>query len=93
MLREALTIVRKHKASIVIAKLDRLSRDVALISNLTAQRTPFIITELGTDVDPIMLHIYAAFAEGTGADRTADARGVSAEEGVLLGNRTNLALA
>ena len=39
MLREALTIVRKHKASIVIAKLDRLSRDIAFISSLMRKRS------------------------------------------------------
>jgi DNA invertase Pin-like site-specific DNA recombinase len=33
MLRETLAIARKHKASIVVAKFDRLSRDVAFISN------------------------------------------------------------
>ena len=28
-----------------------------------AQRVPFIVTELGADADPFMLHIYAALAE------------------------------
>ena len=28
-----------------------------------AQRVPFIVTELGADTDPFMLHIYAALAE------------------------------
>ena len=28
-----------------------------------SQRVPFIVTALGMDVDPFMLHIYAAFAE------------------------------
>jgi DNA invertase Pin-like site-specific DNA recombinase len=45
------------------AKLCRFSRDVAFISGLTAQRVPFIVTELGADADPFMLHIYAALAE------------------------------
>ena len=48
---------------VVVAKLDRLSRDVAFISGLMAQRVPFIVTELGRNVDPFMLHIYAALAE------------------------------
>jgi len=38
-----------------------LSRD--FISGLMAQRVPFIVTELGPDVDPFMLHIHAAVAE------------------------------
>jgi hypothetical protein len=44
-------------------KLDRLSRDVAFVSGLMAQRVPFIVAELGRDVDPFMLHLYAALAE------------------------------
>ena len=48
---------------LVVAKLDRLSRDVAFVSGLMAQRVPFIVAELGRDADPFMLHLYAALAE------------------------------
>jgi DNA invertase Pin-like site-specific DNA recombinase len=48
---------------VLVAKLDRLSRDVAFIAGLMAQRVPFIVAELGADADPFMLHIYAALAE------------------------------
>jgi hypothetical protein len=40
-------------------KLDRLSRDVHFISGLMAQRVPFLVTELGPDVDPFVLLLYA----------------------------------
>ena len=50
----------KPKAVAIVAKLDRLSRDVAFISSLMVQRVPFIVAELGPDVDPFMLHVYAA---------------------------------
>jgi DNA invertase Pin-like site-specific DNA recombinase len=46
---------KKAKCSIVVSKLDRLSRDVAFVSGLMAQRVPFIVTELGRDADPYML--------------------------------------
>ena len=46
-----------------MAKLDRLSRDVHFISGLMVHKVPFIVTTLGADADPFMLHIYAAFAE------------------------------
>jgi DNA invertase Pin-like site-specific DNA recombinase len=46
-----------------VAKLDRLSRDVHFISGLMVERVPFLVADLGTDTDPFMLHIYAAFAE------------------------------
>jgi DNA invertase Pin-like site-specific DNA recombinase len=48
---------------VIVAKLDRLSRDVAFISGLMTKRVPFICADLGRDTDPFMLHIYAAFAE------------------------------
>ena len=47
----------------MVPKLDRLSRDVHLISGLMKHRVNFIVTELGTDVEPFLLHIYAALAE------------------------------
>jgi DNA invertase Pin-like site-specific DNA recombinase len=54
---------RKAKVAMVVAKLDRLSRDVAFIAGLMSQGVPFIVAELGADADPFMLHIYAALAE------------------------------
>jgi len=62
-LAEVLAKAKRAKAPVLVAKLCRLSRDVAFISGLMAQRVPFIVTELGADADPFMLHIYAALAE------------------------------
>src|SRR5918998_216583 len=62
-LAAALAAARKAKCPVIVAKLDRLSRDVAFIAGLMAQRVPFIVAELGPDADPFMLHIYAALAE------------------------------
>jgi len=93
-LREALAEARKAKASIVVAKLDRLSRDVHFISGLMSQRVPFIVAELGAEADPFMLHIYAALAEKERAmisERTTSALARAKDRGVVLGNRTNLA--
>ncbi|MGV7031035.1 recombinase family protein [Methylobacterium symbioticum] len=91
-LAAALTRARKLKCAVVVSKLDRLSRDVAFIAGLMAQRVPFIVTELGTDADPFMLHIYAALAEKERAlisQRTRAALAGKVGKGVL-GNRTNL---
>ena len=93
-LAAALAAARKAKAPVVVAKLCRLSRDVAFISGLMAQRVPFIVTELGTDADPFMLHVYAALAEKERnmiADRTRAALAAKKAQGAILGNRTNLA--
>src|SRR5215213_2863202 len=62
-LAAALAEARRHRCPVLVAKLDRLSRDVAFIAGLTAQRVPFVVAELGPDADPFMLHIYAALAE------------------------------
>jgi DNA invertase Pin-like site-specific DNA recombinase len=62
-LAAALSAARQAKCSIVVSKLDRLSRDVAFVSGLMAQRVPFIVAELGCDADTFMLHLYAALAE------------------------------
>jgi hypothetical protein len=37
---------------VAVAKLDRHSRDVHFISGLMAHRVPFLVAELGQDVDP-----------------------------------------
>lgn len=77
-LANALTRARRAKCSVVVAKLDRLSRDVAFISSLMARRVPFISVELGAECDPFMLHLYAALAE---------------KERALISARTKAALA
>jgi DNA invertase Pin-like site-specific DNA recombinase len=87
-LTAALALARRQKAPIVVAKLDRLSRSVAYISNLMRHRVPFIVAELGVDTDPFLLHIYAALAEKERAmisRRTKDALAAAKARGVRLG--------
>ena len=62
-LAAALATARQNKAAVVVAKLDRLSRDVAFVAGLMAQKVPFVVAELGQDVEPFLLHLYAALAE------------------------------
>jgi len=93
-LAKALSRARKLKCPVVVSKLDRLSRDVAFISGLMAQRVPFVVAELGRDVDPFVLHLYAALAEKERAmisARTKAALAAKKKQGAILGNRTNLA--
>ncbi|TIL45823.1 recombinase family protein [Mesorhizobium sp.] len=88
-LAAALSDAKRNDCAVVVAKLDRLSRDVAFISALMAKRTPFIVAELGADVSPFMLHIYAAVAEQERAmisQRTKDALAAVKARGVKLGN-------
>jgi hypothetical protein len=58
---------KKLKAPVIAAKLDRLSRDVALHRGLMKSRVPFIVTELGIDTYHFTLHLFAALASKSGA--------------------------
>ena len=62
-LAAALSEARRQRCSVGVAKLDRLSRDVHFISGLMAHRVPFVVADLGPDVDPFILHLFAALAE------------------------------
>jgi DNA invertase Pin-like site-specific DNA recombinase len=93
VLSETLNTARKEDAAVIVSKLDRLSRDVHFISGLMAHRVPFIVTELGKDADPFMLHLYAALAEKERlliSQRTTEALKAAKARGVRLGNQTNL---
>jgi DNA invertase Pin-like site-specific DNA recombinase len=95
-LAAALALARKLKCSVVVAKLDRLSRDVAFIAGLMAQRVPFVVAELGRDADPFMLHLYAALAEKERrliSGRTKAALAARKANGGRLGNPRNIAQA
>jgi DNA invertase Pin-like site-specific DNA recombinase len=96
MLRAALAQARKAKCPVIVAALDRLSRDIAFVSGLMAQKVPFIVTELGADANPFMLHIYAVSAEKQRAmisARTKAALAAKKAQGALLGNGINLTAA
>ena len=93
-LAAALAAAKATKCSVVVAKLDRLSRDVAFVAGLMAQRVPFIVAELGRDADPFMLHLYAALAEKERrliGERTKAALAAKRAAGASLGNPRNLA--
>jgi DNA invertase Pin-like site-specific DNA recombinase len=88
-LRAALAAARKADAPVVVAKLDRLSRDVHFISGLMAKKVPFVVADLGADTDPFLLHLYASLAEKERAlisQRTRDALAQAKQRGVVLGN-------
>jgi DNA invertase Pin-like site-specific DNA recombinase len=77
-LAAALAEARRKRCPVAVAKLDRLSRDVHFISGLMAHRVPFLVAELGPEVDPFILHLFAALAE---------------KERAMIGARTKAALA
>ena len=90
-LAAALKAAKKAKASVCVAKLDRLSRDVAFISGLMAQKVPFIVAELGMQAPSFMLHVFAAMAQEERrliSERTRAGLQAAKRRGVMLGSAT-----
>lgn len=87
-LRAALAASKAAGAMVLVSKLDRLSRDVHFISGLMVHKVHFTVAELGTDVDPFMLHLFSALAEKERAmisQRTKAALAALKARGVKLG--------
>ncbi len=87
-LAAALAEAKRLKCAVLVSKLCRLGRDVHFISGLMVNRVPFIVSELGADVDPFMLHGYAALSEKERAmisSRTKDALRAAKARGKVLG--------
>jgi DNA invertase Pin-like site-specific DNA recombinase len=88
-LAAALNAGRAMRAPVLVSKLDRLSRDVHFISGLMAERVEFIVTELGKQADPFVLHLFAALAEKERhliSERTKAGLAAARKRGVKLGN-------
>ena len=61
-LGKALALCRKQKATLIIAKLDRLARNVAFIANLMESGVDFIAVDMPS-ATRLTIHILAAVAE------------------------------
>jgi DNA invertase Pin-like site-specific DNA recombinase len=88
-LAAALKHAKRSAGAVCVAKLDRLSRDVAFIAGLMSKRVPFMVCALGRNVDPFTLHIYAALAEQERrfiSQRTVAGLQIAKERGIVLGN-------
>ena len=88
-LQAALLEAQRLGGQIIVAKLDRLSRDVHFISGLMTQGVPFVVAELGNKVPPFQLHLWAAFAEEERrriSERTKAGLAAAKARGVKLGN-------
>lgn len=86
-LLEALALCKKHKATLVIAKLDRLSRNVAFIANLMESTVEFVCCD-NPRANKTMIQIMAVFAEHERdmiSKRTKEALAASKARGKQLG--------
>jgi DNA invertase Pin-like site-specific DNA recombinase len=62
-LNDAISLAKKHNATLLVAKLDRLSRKVSFIASLMEDRKLNFKVATMPHADPFQLHIYAALAE------------------------------
>lgn len=86
-LRAAIEACRKQKATLVIAKLDRLARNVAFISKLMEDRVEFVAADMPS-ANRLTVHILAAVAEEEAraiSARTKAALAAAKARGVKLG--------
>jgi DNA invertase Pin-like site-specific DNA recombinase len=91
-LREALAACRVWGATLVIAKLDRLARNVAFVANLMDAGVEFVAVDFPM-ANRLTVHILAAVAEheaGMTSARTRAALAAARARGVRLGNPQNL---
>ena len=87
-LRAALALAKKHKVTLVIAKLDRLSRNMAFTAQLMDAGVDFVAVD-NPHASRLTLHILAAVAEHERemiAARTRDALAAAKARGTILGS-------
>ena len=87
-LAEALALAKKHKAILVIAKLDRLARNVHFISGLLESNVQFIAADM-PEADRTFLQMAAVFAEWEAkkiSERTKSALQMAKARGTKLGS-------
>ena len=88
MLQAALDLARKQKATLVVAKLDRLARDVQFISTLLNGQVKFICADM-PEADRTFLQMMAVFAEYEAkriSERTTQALAALKRQGKVLGS-------
>jgi len=86
-LAEALSLCRAHRATLIVAKLDRLARNVAFVSNLMESGVDFLAVDF-PQANRLTIHILAAVAEhevSRISARTKAALAAAKERGVQLG--------
>jgi DNA invertase Pin-like site-specific DNA recombinase len=86
-LRAALALCRKRKATLVIAKLDRLARNVHFVSGLIESGVDFVAADM-PQANKTMIQMYAVMSEWERdaiSKRTKEALAAARARGVKLG--------
>jgi DNA invertase Pin-like site-specific DNA recombinase len=88
-LAEALKLAKRRRAIVIIARLDRLARNVAFIAALMESKVEFVAVDF-PQADQLTIHIMAAMAEHEArliSERTKAALARVKARGVKLGGR------
>lgn len=92
VMAQALAACRDQRATLIIAKLDRLGRSVSFIAGLMEAKVPFVAVDMPF-ATPLLLHVMAAFAEHERTQisaRTRAALAAAKVRGVELGKNGKL---
>jgi len=87
-LEKAMAAAKRRKATLVIAKLDRLARNVYFVSGLLESKVRFVCCDVA-EADRMMLQMLAVFGEHEArmiSERTRAALAAARARGVKLGN-------
>ncbi|GAV35458.1 DNA-invertase hin [Roseomonas sp. TAS13] len=83
----AVALCRRRRATLLVAKLDRLARRVSLISSLMESDVPFVAADM-PEANRLTIHVLAAVAEHERSmisQRTKDALAAAKARGTRLG--------
>jgi len=87
-LRKAIAHAKRSKATLIVAKLDRLSRSVAVIAQMLADGQVKFVCCDNPNANELMIHVFAAVARDEAqkiSERTRDALAAYKARGGLLG--------
>ena len=86
-LNKALEYCQKHKATLIVSKLDRLSRDLEFIAKMQKSEIPFVCADCPTASKESLaiMGVFAQYEREMIARRTKEALAELKKKGVLLG--------
>ena len=87
-LQEAINHCRLHNATLLVAKLDRLSRDLWFITTIQKMGIKFVCAD-NPEINELTIHILGAMAQYERkiiSERTRNALAAAKQRGIKLGN-------
>ena len=91
ILNEAIELCKKHDATLIIAKLDRLARNVSFVSSLMDANIKFKAVDM-PEANELTIHIMSAIAQNEAKVISSRIKDALAQSNKKLGNPQNLTL-